>query len=314
MLAVVACRPRVAAEATADAQAMAEGEEAAGDAMAAGDVRADRNAKPAGDARPTGDAAPARDAEVAPESGEGGAGDRGPGPAPVATDWCIDGMTALDEDVCYVLPPPGPGPRRLLVYLHGIVPPLRESVQKTTVQSAVLHAATKAGAAAIVPRGRRGIGPAGAQDWWAWPTDPATHARLVKELVARWAAAKRRLEGMVGAPFARTYLAGSSNGAYFLAALALRGDDDDLGLPIDGYGAMSGGAPGGRGPGALATRRARPVYIGYGAFDEESKKGAKALASVFTAAHWPAKLSEHPFGHGAREVYLDEAFAWWDSH
>jgi hypothetical protein len=167
---------------------------------------------------------------------------------PVVTDWCIEGMRALDEDVCYVLPPTTAArPRRLLVYLHGIVPPTAKSVQKETVEGAVLRAALRAGAAAIVPRGRRGIGPEGARDWWAWPTAPAAHEQLVRELVARWGRAKQKLEGLAGAPFERTYLAGSSNGAYFLSALALRGDCDELGFPIDGYGAMSGGAPGGRG-------------------------------------------------------------------
>ena len=227
----------------------------------------------------------------------------------VATDWCIDGMTALDEDVCYVLPALREGPRRLLVYLHGIVPPTAVSVQKQTVQGAVLAAATRAGAAAIVPRGRRGIGPKGAHDWYAWPTDPATHAQLVKEIVARWVAAKKKLEGMTGAPFVRTYLAGSSNGAYFLSALAMRGDCDALEFPIDGYGAMSGGAPGGRAPSGAP----HPLYIGYGAYDAESKGSARALAAVATAAHWPVRLAEHPFGHGAREVYLDEGFVFWDA-
>ncbi len=230
------------------------------------------------------------------------------------TDWCVEGMKPLDEDVCYVLPPLGEGkPRRLLVYLHGIVPALPVSVQKTTVQGAVMRAASRAGAAAIVPRGRRGIGPEGAKDWYAWPTDPATHAKLVRELIARWALAKKKLEGLAGAPFEATYLAGSSNGAYFLTAIALRGDADDLDFAIDGYGAMSGGAPGGRGADALAKRMPRPFYIGYGAYDDASKKGAQALASVTTAAHWPTKLAQHPFGHGAREVYLDEAFAFWAS-
>lgn len=233
--------------------------------------------------------------------------------AAVVTDWCIEGMSALDEDVCYVLPPLRE-PRRLLIYLHGIVPPMKDSVQKATVQGAVMRAASRAGAAAVVPRGRRGIGPDGAKDWYAWPTDPATHAKLVKELVARWALAKKKLEGIAGGPFAKTYLAGSSNGAYFLSAVALRGDADDLDFAIDGYGAMSGGAPGGRGADALAKRTARPFYVGYGAYDDESKKGAKALASVMSAAKWPTKLAEHPFGHGAREVYLDEAFLFWGAN
>ena len=113
--------------------------------------------------------------------------------------------------------------------------------------------------------------------------------------------------------FDRTYLAGSSNGAYFLSALAMRGDCDELGFPIDGFGAMSGGASGGRGAEALAGKSARPVYVGFGAYDAETKQGARALATVFEAARWPVRVAEHPFGHGAREIYLDEAFAFWDS-
>jgi len=179
------------------------------------------------------------------------------------------------------------------------------------VQGAVLKAATRAGAAAIVPRGRRGIGPEGAHDWWAWPTSPSTHAQMVREIVARWIVMKKKLEGIAGRPFEKTYLAGSSNGAYFLSALALRGDCDELGFPIDGYGAMSGGAPGGRGADALKGRTPRPIYVGFGTYDAETKAGARALAAVFHAAHWPVQMAEHPFGHGAREVYLDEAFAFW---
>lgn len=226
----------------------------------------------------------------------------------VATEWCIEGMKGLDEDCCYVAPE---GATSLLVYLHGIVPPVKDSVQKQTVEGAVMKAAMRAGVAAIVPRGRRGIGPAGAHDWWAWPTSPDAHARMVKEIIARWAVLKKKLEEGRGRGFEKTYLAGSSNGAYFLSAIALRGDADELGFPIDGYGAMSGGAPGGRGAEALKGRGARAIYVGYGAYDAETKPGALALAGVFESAHWPVRLAEHPFGHGAREVYLDEAFAFW---
>jgi predicted esterase len=229
----------------------------------------------------------------------------------VATDWCIEGMKGLDEDCCYVAPP---GATRLLVYLHGIVPPVKDSVQKQTVERAVSNAAMRAGVAAIVPRGRRGIGPTGAHDWWAWPTSPDAHARMVKEIVARWAVLKKKLEDARGRAFEKTYLAGSSNGAYFLSAIALRGDADELGFPIDGYGAMSGGAPGGRGADALKGRAPRAIYVGYGAYDAETKPGALALGSVFERAHWPVRIAEHPLGHGANEVYLDEAFAFWVAH
>ncbi len=231
-----------------------------------------------------------------------------PAPPP-PTDWCIEGMSVLDDETCYVLPTFAEGqPRRLLVYLHGITPPLAESPQKTTVQTAVKNAALRAHAAAIVPRGKRGIGPAGAKDWWAWPTSPSSHAEHAASLVARWKAAKAKLEGIAGAAFSRTYLAGSSNGAYFVAALALRGDPAAMGFPVDGFGAMSGGAAGGlsaRGPGAR-------FYVGYGTYDEETKGHARSLVAALDAARWPHRVSEIPAGHGAREVYLDEAFQFWD--
>jgi predicted esterase len=274
LIALVGCRPGAGAEARVSAAADAS---ASSDAGASADASADADASAVVD---------------------------------VATDWCVEGMKGLDEDCCYVEPL---GATRLLVYLHGIVPPVKDSVQKRTVEAAVMNAATRAGVAAIVPRGRRGIGPSGAHDWWAWPTSPGTHAQMVGEIVARWAVLKKKLEDARGRSFERTYLAGSSNGAYFLSAIALRGDADELGFPIDGYGAMSGGAPGGRGPSALKGRTPRAIYVGYGAYDAETKPGALALAAVFENAQWPLRIAEHPFGHGAREAYLDEAFAFWAS-
>ncbi len=279
-LALASCRPGHGAEAHAEANA---------EAHADADAHADAHAEAHADA-----------------NAEAG----GLAVVDVATDWCIEGMKGLDDDCCYVDPA---GATQLLVYLHGIVPPVKDSVQKRTVEGAVMHASMRAGVAAIVPRGRRGIGPAGAHDWWAWPTSPSTHAQMIGEIIARWVALKKKLEAARGRSFERTYLAGSSNGAYFLSAIALRGDADELGFPIDGYGAMSGGAPGGRGPSALNGRSPRALYVGYGAYDAETKPGARALAAVFESAQWPVRLAEHPFGHGAREVYLDEAFAFWAS-
>lgn len=227
----------------------------------------------------------------------------------VPTDWCVAGVRGLDDDACYV--PGKPGDRTLLVYLHGIVPPERESPQKTTVEGAVREASERAGITALLPRGRVGLGPKFASSWWAWPTAPEAHARTVDALVARWSALKKKLEAQNGAPFTRTYLAGSSNGAYFVAALALRGDCDRLGFPIDGYAAISGGAPGGL---AVQQGRARrPVYVGYGLYDAESPSGAKALALAFETARWPVKRAPHPLGHGAHAVYLDEALAFFDA-
>jgi predicted esterase len=244
-------------------------------------------------------------------------------PPRVTSDWCVEGLAPLDEETCYVLPDDADGGVEsirdssartapvLLVYLHGVVPPTAESPQKERVELAVLHAARRAGAAALVPRGMRGIGPGAAHDWWAWPTEPAAHAKYAASLVAKWARARRHLEQIAGAPFAHTYLAGSSNGAYFLTTLALSGDLERFGFPVDGYGAMSGGATGGRAATSLPAAARHPFYVGYGAYDETTKTSANALAELLTRAHWPTRRRELPVGHGAREEYLDEAFAFW---
>ncbi|HEX8793291.1 MAG TPA: hypothetical protein VF765_20250 [Polyangiaceae bacterium] len=234
-------------------------------------------------------------------------------PTPV-TDWCLRGLTPLAADVCYVLPAlPADHPRRLLVYLHGIVPPVPDSEQKRKVETAVLHACTRAGVAALVPRGIRGVGPAGAHDWWAWPTSATDVTQLAPSLVGRWVDAKRALEAIAGAPFDRTYLAGSSNGAYFLAALAERGDLPSPAFPVDGFAAISGGAAGANAATALAGGSPRPFYVGYGVYDETTTAGTRGLVAALEAARWPVHAAPHPLGHGANEIYLDEAFAFFAS-
>lgn len=235
-------------------------------------------------------------------------------PPALVTDWCLAGLTPLAADVCYVLPHlPSDRPRRLLVYLHGIVPPVPDSEQQRKVEMAVLHACSRAGVAALVPRGLRGVGPAGAHDWWAWPTSPGDIAQHAPSLVARLAEAKRAFEAVAGAPFERTYLAGSSNGAYFLAALAERGDLPSPDFPVDGFAAISGGAAGASAPAHLAGAPPRPFYVGYGIYDETTTAGARGLVAALEAAHWPVRAAPHPLGHGANEIYLDEAFAFFDS-
>lgn len=234
--------------------------------------------------------------------------------AAAPTDWCLPGLTPLAEDVCYVLPPlPADHPRRLLVYLHGIIPPVPDSQQQRKVEMTVLHACTRAGIAAIVPRGRRGLGPPFARDWWGWPTSAAGAAKLGPALITRWADAKRELEAIAGAPFDRTYLAGSSSGAYLIAALAIHGDVPSPVFPIDGFATITGGAAGADAAARLAQLSPRPFYDGYGTYDEKTNIGVHALLAALETAHWPVLAAPHPLGHGTNEVYLDEAFAFFDS-
>jgi predicted esterase len=210
-------------------------------------------------------------------------------------------MPSLDEQTCYVLPE-----RRstsLVVYLHGIVPPEEKSALKSNLQKVVSSASQRAGLALILPRGIQGLAPRGHDRWWGWPTGEPAYSRHAAALTRRFEDARRKLEDAVGSRFEHVYLAGSSSGAYFVALLALRGD-----FAADGFAALSGGSRVSLGDSRKVEPR--PFYVGYGKQDSVGP-GARALAELLEARGWPVRIAAHPVGHGAREVYLDEAFAFW---
>lgn len=222
----------------------------------------------------------------------------------VKTDWCLDGWQGLNEATCYALPDSATDPDELLIYLAGIVPPGGRSAPKEHVQRVVGNVVRRHRVAALLPRGRIGIGPKDAKDWWAWPTSNVDYVKFAAALVEEWKTERRALEDALGHPFKRVYLAGSSSGAYFLSLLAFAGDVD-----FDGYVAASGGAPG-PGPSPRATKR--PFYVGWGQGDP-TNDGPRALAALLKAKGWPTSEAQHPTGHGAREVYLDEALTFFRS-
>jgi predicted esterase len=220
----------------------------------------------------------------------------------VQTDWCIDSVDTLDEETCVVVPEQPTS--ILLVYFHGIVPPTRESAQKTNYQTVVANFARRASVVALMPKGRQGFAPAANPGWWGWPTTEAGYQEHAKALVDVVSQKKKMIGDALGISFSQTYVAGSSSGAYFVAALALHG-----GFPADGFAAISGG--GGRKTPELGGLARKPFYIGYGSYDSVGPS-ARALADVLRGAGWPVKLAAHPLGHGARDVYLDEAFGFFD--
>ncbi len=144
--------------------------------------------------------------------------------------------------------------------------------------------------------------------WWGWPTTGAAYAKYAAVMTAEWRDEKTKLEALIGAPFERTYLAGSSNGAYFVTTLAFAGA-----FPVDGYGAMSGGGRGAKSKRSIAGTTWRPpFYVGYGMFDD-AKVDPIGLGDLLTEADWPHEVRAHAVGHGARGVYLDEALELWAS-
>ncbi len=219
--------------------------------------------------------------------------------------WCTEGLEAMDDGTCFVVPESGVrSPRTLLIYLHGVIAPSGQP--QAFVQGIVRDDARARGYVALVPRGVRGIGPPKTHDWWAWPTDASAYAAHAKTMVEGWLARKRAIEEALGAPFERTYLAGSSNGAYFVTILALRGD-----ITVDGFAAISGGARGGRLVSQLPAERP-PFFVGDGSLDE-ARGDPVGLAGFLEEAGWPHRRVEHRVPHGLRDVYLEDAFSYWQA-
>jgi predicted esterase len=217
----------------------------------------------------------------------------------VHTDFCIEGIDALDESTCYILPDEPSD--ELLIYLHGTLPPTKVSPQKTSFQSVVKAASRRAGVAALLPRGRAGLAPTSQRGWWGWPTSRASYQALAQEIVAEMQDKRRHLERLTGRRFQHVYLAGSSSGAYFVTALAVQ-----QALPADGYGIISGAAD--RADVDLTTLPRTPVYIGFGTRDTVGG-AARSFGARLERAGFPVKVAAHPLPHGTAEVYLDEAFA-----
>jgi poly(3-hydroxybutyrate) depolymerase len=222
-------------------------------------------------------------------------------PAEISTDWCTADVSVLDAQTCYVLPDAPSS--SLVVYLHGIVPPAAASPHKTKLESIVASAARRDGFAVLLPRGIQGHAGSKHPGWWGWPTDEASFHEHVDGLSARFSASRHELERRTGRAFEKIYLAGSSAGAYFVALVVLHGS-----MHVDGYGIMSGGS--GHAGAAFEARPAVPLYAGFGTYDSVGPS-ARAFAESVRKRGWPVCVRPHALGHGAKEVYLDEAIAFW---
>lgn len=222
-----------------------------------------------------------------------------------AHDFCPERLRALDQDACFVLP--AKPVTTLLIYLHGIVPPTRHSVQKTNLAEVVANSSERAGVVALLPRGEQGHAPAKYPGWWGWPTSKTSYERHAHTFIEKLRQKRARLEQLLDVKFERVYLAGSSSGAYFVASVLLHGHMPESA----GFAVLSGGS--GYDTPELPSLPPAPVYVGFGLHDSVAGP-ARALGTRLETLGWPVKVAAHPTGHGAREVYLDEAVEFWRRH
>ncbi|MEB2310828.1 MAG: hypothetical protein OZ921_13000 [Sorangiineae bacterium] len=239
-------------------------------------------------------AAGAARAEPAPEPPR-------PATAPEATPWCAPELEALADGLCSYAPEGESATRTLVVFLHGVIKP--DTTWQYAQERAIVRGAKRHGFSVIMPRGRRGIGPKGMQDFFTWPTSVKAQRAVEAELLAEWWSARAALEARSGRPFERVYLVGFSNGAYYAASLALRGK-----LAVDGYALFAGGA-GARylvGP-AKHTRRRPPIYVGYGLKDP-AHHDPESLARALDELGWRHRArARRGVGHTMTDAGLAEA-------
>ncbi len=225
--------------------------------------------------------------------------------------WCAPELTALDGEVCWAEPRQrAPGPRTLVIFLHGVVQP--GSGWQHNQQRAAARAAEQHGFTALMPRGRRGNGPEGMRDWWTWPAG-AAHAASEDEVIGEWARAREAIEKN-GARFERVWIMGFSNGAYFATSLAMRAR---LGpgreITADGFAAFAGGdgAPYLEKIAKKQPHRA-PFFVGWGGLDKAHRDQVR-LARMLARLRWPSRSAGAPkAGHAMVDRHVAEAVRFLD--
>jgi len=224
-------------------------------------------------------------------------------PAPSAR-WCAPELDALPGEVCSFVPAKeAPGPRTLVIFLHGVIQP--DTGWQWAQQRGAARAGAKHGFSVLMPRGRRGIGPKTMEDWWTWPTAASAQKTHEDALIAEWDAARAELERRTGSRFERVLVFGFSNGAYYATSLAMRAR-----LPVAGYGVFAGGSGATylERAGAQAKQRA-PIFVGWGGKDR-AHRDQEALVRMLRKLKWPAKsLGQKRAGHAMTDEQVAQAVA-----
>jgi len=226
-------------------------------------------------------------------------------PSPGAPDrWCAGELEQLGSAACVSVPVRLREPLTLVLFLHGVVKP--DTTWQWAQQRALARAAAVHGFVALMPRGRRGHGPRGMEDWWTWPTSARGQQAIEADLVAEWQRDRAEVEQRLGRGFARALVFGFSNGAYYASSLALRGR-----VPADGFGVFAGGSSGEYllAPARRLTERP-PIYVGYGTADRSAREDAAALGRALRRLGWPSRVVARPgVGHTMTDAMLAEALA-----
>lgn len=231
--------------------------------------------------------------------------------------WCAPELTTLPGEVCsyqaaVAKPREGdageaaskagdPATDTLVVFLHGVIQ--ADSGWQYNQQRALLRAAKVNHFDLLAPRGRRGIGPKGMEDWWTWPTRSSAQKTVEPEIFQEWRDARKHLEQARGSSYKRLLIVGFSNGAYYASSLVLRDA-----FEADGYATLAGGGANYLESTARNIKRRPPVYVGWGLKDKSARKDGAGFAKLLKRLGWPHRSKARPkVGHSMTDAQLAEA-------
>lgn len=204
--------------------------------------------------------------------------------------------------MCLFVPSTQPTPKTLVIFLHSLVGSEPRAAWPQQLRMSKTAEAYRF--AALVPRGRPGLGPGRDPRVLAWPTALELQQQVEQELLDEWRQALRRVEQERGR-FERVLLFGFSNGAYYASNLAFRDA-----FVTDGVAAFAGGS-GSKYQRLLATRSKRrvPLFVGYGTQDPDHPRQVEMIR-MLRAIDWPHRSRADHVGHTVTDAQLRAALSY----
>lgn len=206
--------------------------------------------------------------------------------------WCAPELTPLTSNVCYYSPSSESTEAKtdtLVVFLHSLVSAGPKAAWEQQLRMRRLADTYRF--TILIPRGRPGLGPGRDPATLAWPTAERLQREHETELLGEWNAAIQQAEGRHGA-FARRFVIGFSNGAYYATSLAFR-----EAFTCDGFALFAGGS--GSKYQRLAAAKAKrrtPMFVGYGTLDPDNPQ-QRSLVTLLKQLGWPHHSLAAKVGH-----------------
>jgi predicted esterase len=210
--------------------------------------------------------------------------------------WCAPELESVGSSNCYWLASKG---APLVIFLHGLTGvggTWHWDQQRMYVRLAKQHQFS-----ALIPRGRRGVGPGRDPDVLGWPNSQRAQSEVEADVLAQLADARKTLEQRAG-QFGAVFVFGFSAGAYYATSLMLREKID-----VDGFAAFAGGS--GNEYQALQAKRVKrriPMFLGYGKKDPDRKR-QQELANMLASLKWPHRVVAANIGHTVTNEQVEEA-------